>query len=32
MGKTIEIVLEKRGVRAITEPLEDEAPKTCYAV
>ena len=32
MPRKIEIVLEQRGVRAIAELLEEEAPKTCDAV
>ena len=32
MGRKIEVVLEKRGVRCVAELLEEEAPKTCDAV
>lgn len=32
MPRTIEVVLEKRGVRAVAELLNDDAPKTCQAV
>lgn len=32
MPRKIEVVLEQRGVRAVAELLEDEAPKTCEAV
>jgi hypothetical protein len=32
MPRKIELVLEQRGVRAVAELLEEEAPKTCEAV
>jgi hypothetical protein len=32
MPRRIEILLEQRGVRAIAELMEDDAPKTCAAV
>jgi hypothetical protein len=32
MVRKIEIVLEQRGIRAVAEMLDDEAPKTCEAV
>lgn len=32
MVRRIEIALERRGVRAVAEMLDDEAPKTCQAV
>jgi hypothetical protein len=32
MSRKIEVVLEKRGVRAVAELLDDDAPKTCQAV
>ena len=32
MARKIEIVLEERGIRAVAEMLDDEAPKTCRAV
>jgi hypothetical protein len=32
MPRKIEVVLEQRGVRAVAELLEEEAPKTCEAV
>jgi hypothetical protein len=32
MPRKIEIVLEGRGLRAVAELLDDEAPKTCQAV
>jgi hypothetical protein len=32
MPRKIEVVLERRAVRAIAELLEEEAPKTCEAV
>ncbi len=32
MGRKIELVLEKRGVRCVAEMLEGQAPKTCEAV
>jgi hypothetical protein len=32
MARKIEIVLEQRGIRAVAEMLDDEAPKTCEAV
>ena len=32
MPRKIEVVLEGRGVRAVADLLDDEAPKTCQAV
>ncbi len=32
MVRKIEILLERRGIRAVAELLEDEAPRTCEAV
>jgi hypothetical protein len=32
MGRKIEVVLEERGIRAVAELLDDDAPKTCQAV
>ena len=32
MTRKIEVVLEQRGIRAVAELLDDEAPKTCQAV
>lgn len=32
MARKIEIVLEQRGIRAVAEMLDEEAPKTCDAV
>ena len=32
MPRKIEVVLEQRGIRAVAELLDDEAPKTCQAV
>ena len=32
MVRKIEIILEERGVRAVAEMLDEEAPKTCQAV
>lgn len=32
MTRRIEILLESRGVRAVAELLDEEAPKTCEAV
>jgi hypothetical protein len=32
MGRKLEVVLEKRGVRCVAELLEQEAPRTCEVV
>ena len=32
MGRKLELVLEKRGVRCVAELLQEEAPRTCEAV
>lgn len=32
MVRKIEVILEKRGIRAVAELLDEEAPKTCQAV
>ena len=32
MGRKLEVVLEKRGVRCVADLLEEEAPRTCEAV
>lgn len=32
MARSIEILLEQRGIRAVAELMDDEAPRTCAAV